>query len=133
MGNLLANFRLNGAAQKIALYDKGALCFFEIKNVIRCHSDNTYTEFFIAEKNFEVPVLRVEVSKGLTYYEDFLIDKGIFYRVHNQHLINIHHIKKYVKDESYLLMDDQTKQPIPVARSRKEDFLIFLKSKGVVI
>jgi len=133
--NLLSNFKLNSESQKIALSDKSGLNFFELKNIIRCQSDNSYTEFIIlseGEKSKEI--VKIIVSKGFNDFEDFLVDKGCFYRVHNQHLVNINHIKKYVKDDGgYLIMDDNLNVTIPVARSRREDFLSYLKTKGIII
>jgi two-component system LytT family response regulator len=131
MRNLLANFKLNDEDQRIALYDNGGLSFFEIKKIVRCQSDNTYTEFYILDDN---KIIRIEISKGLAYFEDFLLDKGFFFRIHNQHLININHIKRYVKDNGgYLIMDDKSGTTIPIARSRKDDFSVFLKSKGIIL
>jgi two-component system LytT family response regulator len=133
--NLLANFKLSEEDQKIALPDKNGLSFFEVKNIVRCRSDNSYTEFYISNGNFNPPTItKMVVSKGFNDFEDFLMDRGFFYRVHNQHIININHIKKYVKDDGgYLIMDDKSTVPIPIARARKEDFLNFLHSKGMLL
>ncbi|HOW24303.1 MAG TPA: response regulator transcription factor [Bacteroidales bacterium] len=134
MANLLANFKLDNEGQKIALYDKGGLSFFEIRKIVRCQSDNTYTEFFIHHDDKKQGIIRIEVSKGMAYFEDFLLGKGCFFRIHNQHLVNIYHIKRYAKEAGgYLVMDDQSNTSIPIARARKEDFLDFLRLKGIVI
>lgn len=134
MANLLANFKLNQDVQRIALYEKSGLSFFEVKRIIRCQSDNAYTEFYIEDENNKNQVLRIEISKGLSSFEDFLIDKGFFFRVHNKHIININHISRYVKEEGgYLIMDDKTKVTIPIARNRKEEFLNFLRSKEIIL
>ena len=54
--------------------------------------------------------------------------------MHNQHLINIHQIKKFAKDNGgYLIMHGKPDITIPIARSRKDDFLNFLKFRGIVI
>ncbi len=118
----------------IALPDKNGLNFFEIRNIIRCQSDNSYTEFFILEESDKKKdPIKIVVSKGLEHFEDFLVTKGVFYRVHNQHIVNINHINKYIKsDGGYLMMNDNSGAMIPVARARKEDFLNHLKSRGIV-
>ena len=77
----------------IALPDKNGLSFFELGRIIRCQSNNSYTEFFILDdgdkrKSF----IKIVVSKGFEHIEDFLVTKGFFYRVHNQHIVNINHI-----------------------------------------
>ena len=135
MLNLLANFRLNDEEQRIALPDKKGLSFFEVKNIVRCQSDNSYTEFYILGENCNpYPITKMVVSKGFNDFEDFLVDRGIFYRVHNQHIVNVNHIKKYVKDDGgYLVMDDKSGVSIPIARARKEEFLNYLQSKGIIL
>lgn len=133
--NLLANLKTNSEEQQIALADRNGLNFYKTKDIVRCQSDNSYTEFFILDENKKNgETIKIEVSKGLAYFEDFLVDKGFFYRVHNQHLINVHQIKKIAKDYGgYLIMQGKPEVTIPIARSRKDDFLNFLKFRGIVI
>jgi len=135
MLNLLANFKLNEEDQKIALPNRKGLSFFEVKNIIRCKSDNSYTEFIVSDESCNpLQISKIVVSKGLNMFEDFLIEKGFFYRIHNQHIVNINHIKKYVKDEGgYLIMDDKSGVPIPIARARRDDFLNYLQSRGIIL
>lgn len=135
MQNLLANFKLNNEDQKIALSDRNGLHFYELKNIIRCQSDNSYTEFHIlGEDQKDGITKKIIVSKAINDFEDFLIGKGFFYRVHNRHIVNINRIKKFAKDNgSYLIMDDHSGDTIPVARSQKDDFLSFLRQKGMII
>lgn len=118
----------------IALPDKNGLIFFEIMKIIRCQSDNSYTEFFILdERSKKKGFIKIVVSKGFEHIESFLLNKGFFYRVHNQHIVNINHINKYIKsDGGYLMMNDNSGAIVPVARARKEDFLNHLKSRGII-
>lgn len=63
----------------IALPDKNGLIFFEIRNIIRCKSDNSYTEFFILEESDKKnDPIKIVVSKGLEHFEDFLVSKVFF-------------------------------------------------------
>lgn len=135
MQNLLSNFKLNNEDQKIALSDKNGLYFYELKNIVRCQSDNSYTEFHILGENQKDGSLqKIVVSRAINDFEDFLVEKGFFYRIHNQHIVNINHIKKFAKDNgSYLVLDVNPRETIPVARSRKDDFVGFLRSKGILI
>lgn len=135
MLNLLSNFKLNSENQRIALPDKNGLSFFELKNIIRCQSDNSYTEFFILGENSNACVsTKIVVSKGFNDFEDFLLDKGFFYRIHNQHIVNINYIKKFIRhDGGYLIMDDKSGIAIPIARARKDDFLNYLQSRGIIL
>ncbi len=131
LGNLLENLKANNEDKEIALYDQGSLVFVKIKNIIRFHSDNSYTEvFYVEDQQYK----KIIVSKGIAFYEDLLTDLGLFYRVHNQHLVSIKHIKQLVnKDGCYVIMDDSTKTMVPVARSRKDDFIPFLRGQGILI
>ena len=119
----------------IAFPDKNGLNFFEIMKIIRCQSDNSYTEFFVLDDSGKrKECVKIVVSKGFEYLEDFLVTKGFFYRVHNQHIINIYHIKRYIKsDGGYLMMNDNSGVMVPVARARKERFLEHLKSRGIIL
>jgi two-component system LytT family response regulator len=135
ISNLLANFKLKDEDQRIALHDKNGLNFFEVKNIVRCQSDNSYTEFFILDERCNPTLIsKIVVSRGFNDFEDFLVDKGLFYRVHNKHIVNINHIKKYIKNNGgFLVMDDKSDVPIPIARARKEEFLSYLQSKEIIL
>ena len=135
MQNLLANFRLSNEQQTIALPDNSGLHFYELKNIVRCQSDNSYTEFFIrGESQKEGDTHKILVSTAIKDYEDLLVSKGFFYRVHNQHIVNINYIKQFAKDNgSYLVINGIPRETIPVARARKDDFINFLRSKGIII
>jgi two-component system, LytTR family, response regulator len=135
MQNLLSNFKLSYEDQKIALPDKSGLHFYELKNIVRCQSENSYTEFYIIDETKKSGATQqVVVSTAIKDFEDLLMDKGFFYRVHNQHIVNINYIKKFAKDNgSYLVLDVNPREMIPVARSRKDDFMGFLRSKGIII
>ena len=133
--NLLMTPRSNYYDQKIALPDKNGLNFFLVKQIIRCHSDNSYTEFFITEESLiKKGIIKIVVSKGFDHFEGFLLTTGHFFRIHNQHIVNTNYIKKYIKAKgSYLIMDDLSGDIIPLARARKEAFLNHLKMRGIMV
>jgi len=135
MENQHAILKLDGDDRRIALPDKNGLNFFDLEKIIRCQSDNSYTDFFILDESTRKRgSIKVVVSKGFEHFEDFMTAKGFFYRVHNQHIVNVNHIKKYIKNSGgYLIMDDNSDVMIPVARARKEDFLNHLKSRGIIL
>jgi two-component system LytT family response regulator len=79
--------------------------------IIRCQSDNYYTNIFLSNGK------KVLVSKTLKEYEQLLSDSG-FIRTHNSHLINIKFIKTFVRLEGgYIVMTDD--KIIPVSRRKK--------------
>jgi two-component system LytT family response regulator len=98
--------------KKIALSTSEGVHLFEVKDIIRCESESNYTKFFI--KNSK-PVL---ISKTLKEYEEMLSEHG-FERIHQSHLINMAHLKTYVKkDGGYMLMSDDAK--VPIAQRKRE-------------
>lgn len=135
MENQTAILKPDGDDRRIALPDKNGLNFFDLGKIIRCQSDNSYTDFYILdEATRKKSSVKVVVSKGFEHFEDFMTAKGFFYRVHNQHIVNVNHIKKYIKNNGgYLIMDDNTDAMIPIARARKENFLNHLKSRGIIL
>ena len=60
--------------------------------------------------------------KSLLRSRNELLSPYHFVRVHNQYLINLRHVKKYIKGEGgTVVMNDDAQ--IEVARRRKDDFL----------
>lgn len=60
-------------------------------------------------------------TRTLKVYEDML-DPGLFIRVHRSHLINVDHLREYLREEGHwAVMKDGTR--IPIARERVQAFL----------
>jgi len=120
---------------KIALPDKNEVTIFEIRKIVRCKSDNSYTEFLILDDSGkDKEYLKKIVSKGIYHFEELLMSTGTFYRIHNQHIVNVNHLKKIIKNNGgFVIMDDNTDEQIPIARARKEEFFNYLKEKGIII
>ena len=83
----------NGTAlpNKIALPYQNGVTFAEINNVIYCESDNNYTRIHTIDGNVYT------VAKTLGDIQEVLEERN-FLRIHRQYLINLDHIKKYVRD-----------------------------------
>ena len=97
---------------KIALPYQNGVIFTEIKSVIYCESDNNYTRVFTEDGKKYV------VAKTLGDIQEILEERN-FLRIHRQYLINLNHIKKYVRgDGNYVIMSND--QSVPVARNQKE-------------
>lgn len=101
--------------EKIALTTADGLVFKKIRDIVRCESDRMYTIVVMAGGE------KLVVSKPMGQLEEIL-EGGDFFRVHISHLINMNHIRQFVRaDGGYLVMDDGA--TVSVARNRKEDFL----------
>lgn len=101
------------AGHHIALPLMKELRFVSPDEIIRCESDNNYTQFYL--RNSE----KLLVSTGIYEYEEMLKDYH-FIRCHQSHLINRKFIKSLLKEDTVfeLLLTDGTR--IPVSRLRKD-------------
>ena len=58
-------------------------------------------------------------------FEDILNNRPIFFRPHRSHLVNLNYIKKYVRAEGSILMDNTIE--VSISRERKQEFEAVLK------
>ena len=101
--------------QKLALPSADGLIFIHIDKIARCEASGAYTIIYTKTGD------KITTSRNIKDYEDLLPD-GIFYRVHNSHIVNLNCIKKYYRGRGgYIEMEDGT--TIEVASRRKDGFL----------
>ncbi len=101
--------------QKITLPTGNAYEIVNIKDIIRCEADGSYTNFYLADKR------KLMISVGLKHYEELLPEMD-FIRVHHHHLINMHHVVRFLKEDGgYAVMSDGSK--IEISRRKKEAFM----------
>ncbi|MCF8217343.1 MAG: LytTR family DNA-binding domain-containing protein [Bacteroidales bacterium] len=111
---LLENLKKKEKPDKLVLSTAEGINVVSIQNIIHCQSDDYYTRFFFEDRK------NLLVSKTLKEYEQILKEHN-FIRPHKSHLINIRHIKRYIKSESYIVLTDGSQ--IPVSR-RKRDMVL---------
>ena len=113
---LLQNFKKPSEQySKITLPTGNAYEIVNVKDIIRCEADGSYTTFFLENKK------KLLVSASLKHYEDLLPSED-FIRVHHHHLINMSHVVRYLKtDGGYAVMSDGTQ--IEISRRKKEAFI----------
>jgi two-component system LytT family response regulator len=100
---------------KITLPTGNAYEIINIKDIIRCEADGSYTVFFL------VGGKKLMVSASLKHYEDLLPSKE-FIRIHHHHLINMNHVIRFLKvDGGYAVMSDESQ--IEISRRKKEAFI----------
>ncbi|MGE0569089.1 MAG: LytR/AlgR family response regulator transcription factor [Bacteroidia bacterium] len=105
--------------QKITLPTGNAYEIVNLKDIIRCEADGSYTTFYLTDKR------KLMVSASLKHYEDLLPDTE-FIRVHHHNLINMNHVLRFLKEDGgYTVMSDGSK--IEVSRRKKEQFMERLK------
>jgi two-component system LytT family response regulator len=108
-----------GKLGKIAVSSVNTIEFANISDIIYCKADNVYTEVFLLNNT-------LISTKSLKEFED-LLTPHLFFRIHHSYLINLNHVKKYIKGEggSVIMMNDKE---IEVSRRRKGAFLELLAS-----
>ncbi len=103
----------NSRPKKISLSTSDKIIVVNLDDIVRCKSDNNYTEFFLTDNQ------KILVGKTLKYFADMLKEFD-FIRVHQSHLINIQYIKEFIKsDGGYLVLKNKITIPVSV-RKRNE-------------
>jgi len=110
---------LTREAKKIVLKTQNTVHILNITEVIRCEADRNYTKFLLSNGKSML------VSGSLKEYDDMLSADG-FFRAHHSHLVNLSFISRVEKQNSELVMKDNS--IIPLA-TRKKDTLLELLEK----
>jgi two-component system LytT family response regulator len=111
--DLLSHNLQDGNERRVALATQDEVLFVELGSIVRLEAQANYTRVFLLESS---PVM---LSGNLGHYEKTFNDKR-FYRTHQSHLINLHHLKKYVKTEGgYFVMVDDSH--VPISRLKKDE------------
>ncbi len=114
---LLQNIRQTAkpTVQRIALTTGDGMIFVPTQDILYCQAESNYTSVVLAGGK------KVLVSKVLKEIDEALSGPD-FFRIHNSFLINLNHIKKYVRGEGgYIIMEDGAN--ISISRSRRQDFM----------
>ncbi|MEM6846261.1 MAG: LytTR family DNA-binding domain-containing protein [Bacteroidota bacterium] len=105
-------------AERITFSTQEGLEVVAIQDIIRCQSDSNYSDILLVDGQ------KITISRTLKEVEEMLKAYS-FFRVHHSHLVNLWHVRKYLRgDGGTLLMSDQSQ--VSVARSRKEQLLNLL-------
>ncbi len=100
---------------KITLPSGNAYEIVNIKDIIRCEADGSYTNFIL------IGGKKLMVSASMKHYED-LLPANDFIRIHHHHLININHVVRFLKvDGGYAIMSDNSQ--LEISRRKKDAFL----------
>ena len=115
-GELVKNLsNTKRAISRVALPSSDGLIFLDIDDIIHCESDSNYTTLYLTTKD------KIVITKTLKEVENIL-EESKFFRIHNSHLVNIAHIRRYVRGNAgYIIMSDGTN--LNIGRNRKEQFL----------
>lgn len=100
---------------RIAVPTFDGLQMVNVNEIVKCLARESYTEIVLLCGS------RFMVCRTLKEYEDMLSPFN-FFRIHNSCLVNLRHIKKYVRGEGgYVLMADES--TCEVARRKKHELI----------
>ncbi|HEU4716964.1 MAG TPA: LytTR family DNA-binding domain-containing protein [Bacteroidia bacterium] len=113
---LSGNLKAPVSLQKIAIHGLNDVKFIPVAEIIRMEADNNYT--FIITFSGD----RYLASRTMKDFEEMLSGMRNFFRVHKTHLVNLNHIRKFVKGDSpYIVMSDGSN--IEVSRRKKQELI----------
>lgn len=105
--------------KKIAVNTQEAVHLIELNDIIRLEASSNYTNLYFADGK------HLLASKTLGEFEQMLPDNN-FFRVHHSSIINLKHVKRYLKsDGGSIEMSDGAF--VDISRRKKEDFLEIIK------
>lgn len=101
---------------KLAIPTSDGMEYLNTKEIIRIEADRSYSWFFLKDKR------KLLVSRNLKEYQELLTDRN-FFRTHNSHLINLEHVKKYIRHEGGAIELIDGSQ-VPISRGKRDLFLL---------
>ena len=118
---LLSTLNLKKENKRFAVPTLEGLIMLNSEEILYCESDGPYCTF-----HFITGTKPLLTSKTLKEAEEVLQGGGEFFRVHHSFLINLKFVQKYIRGEGGEVIMNNGKN-IPVARSRKQDFMKVLE------
>lgn len=105
---------------KIAVPTNDGFVVINVNDIVYCHANSNYTEFYFNDKKTIVS------SYSLKQYDDLLTPQS-FFRTHRSYLINLKHVQKYrrgIGGEIVMSNGDE----VELSRNNKEAFLELFKT-----
>lgn len=122
LANLLQNMAPNKAAvSKIAVPTNDSYVFLALRDILRLEARGNYTCIYTNDGGKHIS------SRNIKQYDELLPEKQ-FFRIHNSHIINLEHVKKYRRGRGgEVEMADGAL--LEVATRRKDAFLALLGTR----
>ena len=116
---LLETLQLSHTRKRFAIPTLEGLTLINPDDILYVKSDGPYSHFFFTDKR------KMVISKTLKEAEEVLPTQD-FFRIHHSYLVNLKYIQQYLRGEGgeVIMMSGEI---IPVARSRKQEFLNLLE------
>lgn len=118
---LMHNIRQKDTPHKMKLCIPSVKGFqvIDIQDIIYCEASSNYTNIHFTNRPF------ICASRPIHEYEELLGDSG-FARIHKSYVINLEHVKEYMRGEGGSVMLSNGKE-LEVSRRKKEDFFKKMK------
>lgn len=116
LASVIHNLNYKSAGiDKLAVPTLEGIDFIDIQEIIFCQADGGYTTVYLADESTKL------ISRTLKDFENLLSESG-FCRVHHRSLINMQHIKKYIKGEGgYVILTHD--HQVDISRRKKDEFI----------
>jgi two-component system LytT family response regulator len=99
---------------KLSISASDGVTLLTISDIVYLEADGPYTTFFLLNGE------KIVSSHNLKEYEEMLADHG-FFRSHHSFLLNMNHVRKYIRSEGYVLMANG--RHAEVSKRKKEEFM----------
>lgn len=116
---------LNGVnqyyASKLAVNTRDGIEYVDPGDIIQFESNSNYTKVYLLDS-------RILLSpKTLKDFESQLCHNNLnFMRVHHSYVVNLHKIRRYIKEDEKIIMSDN--HEVPLSKSRKDAFYKWLNA-----
>lgn len=118
---LVQNLSAKNHIKKIAVPTMDGLLFFNLSDIIYMQAESNYTVIYFINHP------KLVASRTLGDFEE-LLPADQFYRSHHSFLINLNHIKRYIKGDGGQI-ELEGGHYADVARSKKEEFIKIIRMK----
>lgn len=110
---------LNSNFKKIAINTATTIQFVNLCDILFFKADGAYTHVYLKDDK------SILTSKNLKHFEELLSQNQEFIRCHKSYLVNVNHIKEFVKaDGGYLVVENQQ---VNVSTDKLNKIIDFLK------
>ncbi len=109
---------------RIAFSTQTEIIYSWMNNLVHLDADTNYSYVKLVEH-----AAPLHIGRHLRDYERQFEGYGFMVRVHRSHIVNLYHVKKYIKEDQMLLMTDNKK--IPVSDGNRDSVLGGLRDLGI--
>ena len=109
-----ASQNISALHKKIAIHTSNGLEYLNTTDIIRIEADGSYSNIFLNNNK------KIIASKNLKELQNNL-SPDIFYRAHNSHLINLLKVKRFLRNEGAVEMNDGS--IVTLSRRNRDEFI----------